>query len=288
MAGYVPAAPRLAPHVSHISGTALDRSREPIFNLPRAMVSIVLVLLVIHIARLILPFGTDLYVVYLFGFVPARYAVPEGLVDEFPGGFGSEVWSFVTYALLHGDWLHLGINVAWMVAFGTPVLRRFGTSRFLLLSIAAAVGGALAHLWTHWGSLTPMIGASAAISGQMGAAVRFAFQPGGPLGALGRGEEWRWRIPAVSLPAAFRNIRVVAFVAVWFLVNLAFGTTSTVPGEAPSIAWQAHIGGFLVGLLLFRLFDPWRHMPPPPPAERPDWPDYEAEPDNGEGPRQLH
>ncbi len=228
------------------------------------MVYIVGLLLLIHIARLILPFEADVRVIYLLGFVPARYGLADNVLDDLPGGAGADLWSFLTYALLHGDWLHLGINVAWMVAFGTPVLRRFGTSRFLLLSAAAALGGALAHLWAHWASLAPMIGASAAISGQMGAAVRFAFQPGGPLGAMGQGEEWRWRIPAVSLVEAFRNIRVVAFVGIWFLVNLAFGTTSPVPGESPGIAWEAHIGGFLVGLLMFRLFDPWHGQPPGP------------------------
>jgi membrane associated rhomboid family serine protease len=217
--------------------------------------------------------------------VPGRYVPPEHFINGMPGGVAADLWTFVTYALLHGDWLHLGVNVAWMVAFGTPVLRRFGPTRFLVLSLAAAVGGALAHLVSHWASLVPMIGASAAISGQMGAAVRFAFQAGGPLGAIGRGEEWRWRVPAVSLVEAFRDIRVVAFVGIWFLVNLAFGATSPVPGETAAIAWQAHIGGFLVGLLLFGLFDPWRGRPPPPGFPEPELQDQdEDEPER----RQLH
>lgn len=245
------------------------------------MVVAVAVLLAIHIARLTLPLSVDLEVVYLFGFVPARLGGPEAFVEALPGGAAASVWTFFTYALLHGDWLHFGVNAAWMVAFGTPVLRRFGTGRFLALSLAAAVGGALAHLASYWDSLVPMIGASAAISGQMGAAVRFAFQAGGPLAAMGRSEEWRWRIPAVSLAQAFRDVRVVAFVGVWFLVNLAFGATSPIPGQEAAIAWQAHIGGFLVGLLLFRLFDPWHGRPPapPPPPAEPHWPpDYDVGP----------
>ncbi len=263
----------------------VQHPREPIFNLPRAMTVAIVVLLAIHILRLTLPLAVDLEVIYLFGFVPARYDVPAGLIDGFPGGLAADLWTFVSYSFLHGDWLHVGINVAWMVAFGTPVLRRFGTGRFLLLSAVAAVGGALAHLATHWSSMVPMIGASAAISGQMGAAVRFAFQAGGPLGAFGRGEEWRWRIPAASLTEAFRDVRVVTFVGIWFVVNIAFGTTSPVPGESAAIAWQAHIGGFLVGLLLFRLFDPWHGRPPTPtrptPYLRPVEPDGADPRDDG-------
>lgn len=204
-----------------------------------------------------LPATVALEVVYTFGFVPARYGGAPDVAGDFPAGTAGGLWSFLTYALLHGDWLHLAINTVWMVAFGTPVLRRFGTGRFLALSAVAALGGAAAHLFSHWGAIAPMIGASAAISGQMAAAVRFAFRPGGPIGASGAGEERRWRIPALPLHLAFRDIRVVAFVGVWFAVNIAFGAGSPVPGTGAAIAWQAHIGGFLVGLLLFRWFDPW-------------------------------
>lgn len=217
-----------------------------------------------------LPASADLEVIYIFGFVPARYGGAPDIAGEFPGGVAGVLWSFFTYALLHGDWLHLGINTVWMVAFGTPVLRRFGIGRFLALSAVAALGGAVAHLFTHWGAIAPMIGASAAISGQMGAAVRFAFRPGGPIGTFGAGEDWRWRIPALPLHQAFRDIRVVAFVGVWFGVNIAFGAASPVPGAGAAIAWQAHIGGFLVGLLLFRWFDPWSGVSagwPPEPHE---------------------
>ncbi len=245
------------------------------------MVVFVAVLLLIHIIRLMLPASIDLEVIYTFGFVPARYGGgPEQLAGQFPGGVPAEFWSFFTYAFLHGDWLHVGVNIAWMAAFGTPVLRRFGTARFIALSLVATLGGALAHLWAHWGEIVPMIGASAAISGQMGAAVRFAFQHGGPIGARNGKDEWRWRIPALPLHMALRDVRVLAFVVVWFAVNYAFGATSAVAGEAASIAWEAHIGGFLVGLLLFRLFDPWHGAPPdywtpPPPPESEELPyDY--------------
>jgi len=64
-------------------------------------------------------------------------------------------------------------------------------------------------------------------------------------------------VPALSLTRALRNTRVLGFLAVWFGVNLVFGIGSIAIGaEGASVAWQAHIGGFLAGLLLFSLFDP--------------------------------
>jgi len=102
----------------------------------------------------------------------------------------------------------------------------------------------------------------------MAAATRFAFQQGGSLdfwrGANGDPD----RIPAAPLFVALRNPRVVAFLVIWFGLNLLFGLGSiSFGGAEQSVAWEAHIGGFVVGLLLFSAFDP---IPPPPsPAEMP-------------------
>jgi membrane associated rhomboid family serine protease len=69
------------------------------------------------------------------------------------------------------------------------------------------------------------------------------------------------KVPALSLWRALRNGRVLVFVAIWFGVNIVFGVGSIAVGmeEGQSVAWQAHIGGFLAGLLLFSLFDPVQH-----------------------------
>ena len=64
-------------------------------------------------------------------------------------------------------------------------------------------------------------------------------------------------MPALSLLRAMRNTRVLGFLAVWFGVNIVFGMGSIAIGaDGSSVAWQAHIGGFIAGLLLFSLFDP--------------------------------
>jgi len=178
-------------------------------------------------------------------------------VDTLPGGLGADVWTFVTYALIHGDLTHLAINVIWLLPFGTAVARRFGRARFLALFAASAAAGAGVHLLTHPGELLPMIGSSAAVSGFMAAAIRFVFQAGGPIGVFRSAEAPIYHVPAVPLREALRDPRILAFLVVWFGLNALFGVGSvSLLGVDQPVAWQAHIGGFLAGLLLFPLFDP--------------------------------
>lgn len=229
-------------------------AREPAFMLPGPVVAMIALITVVHVARSTLSYFQDLQVLAWFAFIPARYS--ETFV-QLPGGIAADVWTFVTYALLHGSWIHLITNSVWLVAFGAAVSRRFGGVRFWIFSAAAAAGGAGLHLLFHWGDAIPVVGASAAISGQMAAAARFVFDAGGPLrlrAAPGSGDE-AFRRPARSLAATFRNRTAVAFIALWFIINLAVGLGSSAAGGM-AIAWEAHLGGFLVGLLTFRFFDP--------------------------------
>ena len=101
-----------------------------------------------------------------------------------------------------------------------------------------------------------MVGASAAISGTMAAAMRFAFQRGGPLAVWRDPDGAPDRVPALPLMRAVRDPPRAAFLGVWFGLNVLFGLGSlSMSGDEQTIAWQAHIGGFLAGLLLFALFD---------------------------------
>jgi membrane associated rhomboid family serine protease len=199
---------------------------------------------------------------WLFAFVPARYESSILGQGVYPGGVAADAWTFVTYALLHGSWSHLILNSVWLLAFGTPVARRFGATRFIAFFAVTAAGGALAHLAVYAGMRVPMIGASAAISGFMAAAIRFAFQRGGPLRLLGNDPYEAYRVPALPLLAVLRDPRVLIFLAVWFGLNLLFGLGSLgMDGGEQAIAWQAHIGGFVAGLLAFPLFDPVKSAP---------------------------
>lgn len=233
-------------------------SRQPVLNVPPVIMGLTAIMAVIEAARSVLSDDANIEILALFAFIPARYdSAPEIVL---PGGLGAQVWTTVTYALLHGGWTHLAMNAVWLLAFGTPVARRFGANRFLAFCAITAIAGAAAHYVAFPGAMVPMVGASAVVSGAMAAAVRFAFTAGGPLGPMGHGRSPHG--PAVSLMEAFREPRVLVFVAVWVGLNLVFGVAVSPPGaEGMEVAWQAHMGGFFAGLLLFSLFDP----PPPAP-----------------------
>jgi membrane associated rhomboid family serine protease len=231
--------------------------RERMLNVPATVLLLVAALGLVHaILVLVLTDAQTTEMLLLFAFIPARYDVDVLPDIEWPGGWAADTWTFVSYAFIHGDIGHLAINAVWLLAFGSPVARRFGPMRFLAFMAVAAAAGAAVHLVTHFGELLPMVGASAAISGAMGAAIRFAFQRGGPLGSR-RDREHADRVPAASLAASLRDPRVLAFLGVWFGVNVLFGAGSIgIPGIQHAIAWQAHIGGFMAGLLAFAAFDP--------------------------------
>jgi membrane associated rhomboid family serine protease len=233
-----------------------DVPPEPILTLPPALTAYVLLIALIHL-RVLLPVEWEEWTIDVFGFIPKRYDTT--LLDvTFPGGAGARVWSFVTYSLLHANLSHIGFNVLWLLPFGSALARRFGALRFYLFMAVTAAAGALAHLVTHEHALAPMIGASASVSGTMAAAMRFAFVRGSFL-SFSRGDaDAAAKVPALSLWRALRNRRVLAFLAIWFGVNIIFGVGSIAVGldEGQSVAWQAHIGGFVAGLILFALFDP--------------------------------
>ena len=223
---------------------------EPIFNVPRAVVLAAAVMIAIQVVRGLLPDEIDITVLLSLAFIPARYS---GLAAELPGGYLTAVTSFVTYMAVHGGWMHLLVNVLWMLAFGTAVARRVGTRGFFEFSILCGIAGALTHLVFHWGEMAPMVGASAAISGQMAGALRFIFfarrEPGD------RAPDFS-RAPLADLSTTLRDHRIVGFLVFWLVLNAYFGLTSvSFAGASDGIAWEAHIGGFLCGLLTFGLFD---------------------------------
>jgi membrane associated rhomboid family serine protease len=258
--------------------------REPMFNVPLAIVACIGVFLATHGARSFFSAQANFELLLQFAFIPGRWtmaldpsqlaealrqAAVQGPVTEAaarsalarfvlsqpePG-----LWSVLTYALLHGSWGHVLLNSLWLAAFGTPVARRCGSVRFIALGLAAAVGGAAAHWVAHPMSAAPMIGASAAVSGMMAAAARFMFAP-----ASGwHGFEHFHLGPRQSLLDLLGNIRAALFLGLWFLTNLLFGVAAAPLGIVDaSIAWEAHIGGFVIGLLLFPLLDPHRHAAP--------------------------
>jgi len=231
--------------------------REPILTLPGALTAYIALLVAIHAVRtLLLPPDWDYWTLEVFSFIPKRYDTSL-LAMPLPGGAGAKVWTFLTYSLLHANLTHILFNILWLLPFGSAVARRFGAIRFFAFMAVTAVAGAAAHLITHDHAIAPMIGASASVSGTMAAAIRFAFANGSFLSFRRGDADVAALVPAQPLSRALRDPRVLAFLAVWFGVNIVFGLGSIGIGdENTTVAWQAHIGGFFAGLLLFSLFDP--------------------------------
>ena len=253
--------------------------REPILNLPAAVVWLIAALVLVQGAREFLDAYDDFVVMSWLAFVPARLSLwlePERLNElvqslgtsgstEFGQRLqlirllladgGPRLWTLVSYGLLHGSWLHLISNVVWLAAFGSPVARRLGTARFLNLMALSTIAGALLHWWSRELDVLPLVGISAGVSGATAAAIRFVFSPGVHFGGLGHDEAVR-AIPAEPFGSLWRNSRALLFIVIWFVTNILFGA-GLVPilGEETSIAWEAHIGGFAAGLLLFPLLD---------------------------------
>ncbi len=255
------------------------RLREPIFNLPSTVTLTVLGLIAIHVIRLLLTDETDFELLIDWAVVPARWSVAfggvrvEDVMNALPEGGSEEMrasltalaqyvlgegegrpWTALTYAFLHGSWAHVLINSVWLAAFGTPVVRRCGAGRFFVLSAASAIGGALLYTYMNPLQILPMIGASAAVSGLMAAASWFMFAPAAwhPAGRITEPHER----PREALGDMIRNRQVLIFIGIWFAANYVFAFAKPIGVTDASIAWEAHIGGFLVGLAIFPLLDP--------------------------------
>ncbi len=220
-----------------------DESREPILRSPRIVTFFIVVFFVVHVASEFLVQEQYDFLIGNFALIPAQFAAAMADAGFDLAGLIA-VAPLVSYAFLHGDFVHLIFNSLWFLVFATAVARRAGTSRFLLLLLITTLGAALTHLVFHWGSPVPVVGASGAVSGLMGAAFRFIFiDP---------------RTTPVWPPARLSLISrpVLLASAVWIVLNIVLGVTGFTPdGFGRAIAWEAHIGGFLTGLLLFPLFD---------------------------------
>src|SRR5688500_18544387 len=98
-------------------------SRVPAFNLPPAILWLALAFIAVHGVRQLLSEDADLWVLLAFGFVPARYSELGAFL---PGGVAARFWTPLTHAFLHGDAVHLIVNLVWMASFGSALARRFG------------------------------------------------------------------------------------------------------------------------------------------------------------------
>jgi membrane associated rhomboid family serine protease len=185
------------------------------------------------------------------GFVPYRLVAP----DEEPGGYWPLIWPPFTHAFLHAGWEHVLVNVAWLLIFGTPVARRYGAVPTLVLFLVSSAIGAAGFAATTLPQVQILVGASGGIAGLTGAATRFIFQPlvvgvdpvSGERRILGR--------HLAPLRHLLVEPRTRFFTIIWLVLNAAVPLLPALTGTDVQIAWQAHIGGFLTGLLMVGLFE---------------------------------
>ena len=241
--------------------------REPLFNIPPVIVGLLAVLALVHAVRTyVLTDQQDMEFLLTFAFIPSRYDTSIVLGGVLPGGFGAELWTFVTYALIHADWTHYGVNAVWLLPFGSAVARRFGAAAVSLVfrrDGGGRRGAASRHACRRGSAGDRRIGGNFRHHGG-GDAVCVSARRAAQFPPQRR----RHRLSRAGDPAQRRAARSarLAFVAVWFGINILFGLGSLpLPGAGANqvVAWQAHIGGFLAGLIFFSWFDPAPQEPHP-------------------------
>lgn len=231
--------------------TPADEHKEPIFNVPNCVIAVLALMVLVHMGRGLLSPEDDLWFVLATAFIPGRYA-PLG--ETLPGGELAKFTSPLTHMAVHGDWLHLAINSAWLLAFGGAIAARTGTRRFLAFFVLCGLAGALAFYIANAGLVQPMVGASGAISGLLGGTLRVLF-PAIDDGGFHRLREEPRSVRLMTLGETLTDRRILVTSAVLVVINvltiIGFGAAQNSAG----IAWEAHLGGYAVGIVTYGLFD---------------------------------
>jgi len=208
---------------------------EPMVNVPPVTLGFFVVIAIAFAAVQLDPGGVGHWLFAHLGLLPGRVAdiartAPLSL------DMGLALVPLVSHALLHFGWLHFGINVGFLLAFGSPTERAYGPWRFGLLLVVSAVTGGLAELAVNWGTNTILLGASGAVWGCFAGVVRLMWaHPDPRRRALG------WRL-----------------LATLSVLNLVFGLGGGyLLGGGANIAWLAHFGGFAGGLAVAWRLPPW-------------------------------
>ena len=183
-----------------------------------------------------LSLGPDLdRFIFTYGLVPAKFTHPA-LAAYF--GWASNLFSLLSFMFLHGGFMHLLGNMWSLYIFGDNVEDRLGPLRYLGFYLLAGLVSGLFHMALNMDSQIPTIGASGAIAGVMGA--YFILFPASKILTL---------IPIIFIPW-FVEIPAFVFLGIWFALQFISAAGS---GAATGIAWWAHVGGFVAGIILLKL-----------------------------------
>ncbi len=197
---------------------------EPIINAPWPVAALTVSIVVLYLLQTRFPFVAD-----------ALAFSPRGLLE-------GDYLGLVTHQFLHGNWAHALMNAAFVLAFGAPVARFLGAGAsgivaFLLFYLVCGVLAAVGFAALNWGQAVAMVGASGAASGLMGAAARL-------IGGQGR-------------VGPLFSQAVTGMGGAWILINVIMAFTGGLmfPGGGEAgVAWEAHLVGFAVGVLLIGPF----------------------------------
>jgi len=188
------------------------------------------------------PRGLERFI-YTFGLVPARFSLVNPLTW----------YPLLTHMFLHGGWLHFLSNMWTLYIFGDNVEDRLGSGRYLVYYLLGGVVAGLIQMFLGGAPDVPSIGASGAIAAVLGA--YFLFFPNAQVITF---------VPVFWMPW-FVNIPAVVYLGFWFISQLFSGVLAlALPAGATAggIAWWAHIGGFVYGLVIARPFSYRRRSRP--------------------------
>jgi len=174
---------------------------------------------------------------YFYGLVPARYSIPQ-ISAYFT--FGQQVIPWLSFMFLHGGFWHLLGNMWFLYIFGDNIEDRLGPFRYLAFYLLCGITSGVTHLIFNFHSNMPTIGASGAIAGVMGAYL--ILYPNSKILTL---------IPIIFIPW-FIEIPAFFFLGFWFILQFLSATGSH--GHISGIAWWAHIGGFVFGIIFLKVF----------------------------------
>ena len=177
--------------------------------------------------------------IYHFGLIPADvFSTSAGI------GLAERITPFFSSMFIHGGWLHIIGNVLFLYIFGDNVESLMCHFKYLLFYLICGFLAALFHIISNVGSPVPMVGASGAISGVLGAYITFY-----PKSRILTLVPIFFFIQLIHIPAA-------VFIFVWFIIQFISGVgTLGAASESGGVAFWAHIGGFVAGLILARFFD---------------------------------
>ncbi len=212
------------------------RDTIPSKNYPIANTTIIGINVIVYLIELVQGPNLNRFV-YMYGLVPARYSVPQ-IASYFT--FGQQALSLVSFMFLHGGFWHILGNMWFLFIFGDNVEDRLGPFRYVVFYLLCGLVSGLSQLIINFHSNVPTIGASGAIAGVMGAYL--ILHPHSKILTL---------IPIIFIPW-FIEIPAFFFLGFWFFFQFINAAGSH--GHISGIAWWAHIGGFVFGMVCLKIF----------------------------------